>query len=808
MTAQAAMSEYLRYALRDDHATILLKPNGFMSGYRFLGTSFLGSSWERLTALADGLSMGVSPLDNQWCLHIESFRRPGAHYPTTGVWPSRELYYLDLVRRFRFEEDGVHYNIEGRAWLSYFPRRPRTSWWAELIGRHAEYLAGPAETFAAKRREFEGAASQYLRNLERMDVAVSPTLGVATDPAMRALRECIIGQSGEIACDLSEPIFLDGVLSEPVEKTEPLMVGGSYVSVYSIWGFPQYVFPNMLAALQYVPGTLRYGIRIMPLSGAQAEATFSGLSRIHSLSALGPGLLNARGVEEDRVGSSWRADARYGRDLSKGGRPFATVYCYVVGYADSMEALAEQDGEIERALRDSHVVFRREREPHNFEAFRATLPGEIDANDVRVSRLTVSGAMRVAPIISTYQGPTQHPHRKYGPDAAPLLMMTTRTREPFRFFHHVGEVGHTLFIAPTGVGKSYMLRTMESAHLARYPGARVLALDIGYSAFKLPHFIGGNHFEASVAAKRQIAFLEGLYDAPQFEEINANCVDLAEACMARSLSADERHDLREALRALGTQPARLSDLASVCQFRQLQDTFRDLKDSFLDAVEDGFDFDSPVPYWVFEYGALGRGENRWTTAFFLHVQRRVSAFLERVRPAPTLFTMDEAGQALGIRRAARIAEIVEREGRKHMMSFIFACQSSAEVVNSSIREVLITQTKTKMCGAIPEATSPIVRNQLSEIGFSDDAIDKSGHLQQHEILVENELGTQIVRMLPVPVELALCGNASNDDRDLVRSLMAEHGPSGWMLPYLETYGPEMEPFIESYRALSEGRQDA
>ena len=39
----------------------------------------------------------------------------------------------------------------------------------------------------------------------------------------------------------------------------------------------------------------------------------------------------------------------------------------------------------------------------------------------------------------------------------PLLFGKTKGSTPFRFFLHVGDVGHTLVVGPTGAGKSVLL---------------------------------------------------------------------------------------------------------------------------------------------------------------------------------------------------------------------------------------------------------------------------------------------------------------------------------------------------------------
>ncbi|MBP0652098.1 hypothetical protein J8J40_34060, partial [Mycobacterium tuberculosis] len=64
--------------------------------------------------------------------------------------------------------------------------------------------------------------------------------------------------------------------------------------------------------------------------------------------------------------------------------------------------------------------------------------------------------------------------------APPLLFGKTEGSTPFRFSLHVGDVGHTLVVGPTGAGKSVLLALM-ALQFRRYRGAQVFAFDFGGS---------------------------------------------------------------------------------------------------------------------------------------------------------------------------------------------------------------------------------------------------------------------------------------------------------------------------------------
>jgi type IV secretory pathway VirB4 component len=59
-------------------------------------------------------------------------------------------------------------------------------------------------------------------------------------------------------------------------------------------------------------------------------------------------------------------------------------------------------------------------------------------------------------------------------------MRETEGSTPFRFSLHVGDVGHTLIVGPTGAGKSVLLALM-AMQFRRYDRAQVFAFDFGGS---------------------------------------------------------------------------------------------------------------------------------------------------------------------------------------------------------------------------------------------------------------------------------------------------------------------------------------
>src|SRR5690606_9532027 len=85
------------------------------------------------------------------------------------------------------------------------------------------------------------------------------------------------------------------------------------------------------------------------------------------------------------------------------------------------------------------------------DAWLGSLPGHAYAN-VRQPPISTLNLAHMVPLSAVWAGPERDEH--FGD--APLLYARTEGSTPFRFSLHVGDVGHTLVVGPTGAGKSVL----------------------------------------------------------------------------------------------------------------------------------------------------------------------------------------------------------------------------------------------------------------------------------------------------------------------------------------------------------------
>src|SRR5260370_13664686 len=109
------------------------------------------------------------------------------------------------------------------------------------------------------------------------------------------------------------------------------------------------------------------------------------------------------------------------------------------------------------------------------EAWLGALPGHVYAN-VRQPQVSTLNLAHMIPLSAVWAGPARDEHL----GAPPLFFGKTERATAFGFSLHVGDVGHTLVVGPTGAGKSVLLALM-ALKFRRYPHNQIFAFDFGGS---------------------------------------------------------------------------------------------------------------------------------------------------------------------------------------------------------------------------------------------------------------------------------------------------------------------------------------
>ena len=149
------------------------------------------------------------------------------------------------------------------------------------------------------------------------------------------------------------------------------------------------------------------------------------------------------------------------------------------------------------------------------EAWLGSLPGHAYAN-VRQPPVSTLNLAHMIPLSAVWAGPDRDEH--FG--APPLFFGKTEGATPFRFSLHVGDVGHTLVVGPTGAGKSVLLALM-ALQFRRYPRNQIFAFDFGGSIRAAALAMGGDWHDLGgdltdgASASVSLQPLSRIHDVPE-----------------------------------------------------------------------------------------------------------------------------------------------------------------------------------------------------------------------------------------------------------------------------------------------------
>lgn len=188
---------------------------------------------------------------------------------------------------------------------------------------------------------------------------------------------------------------------------------------------------------------------------------------------------NSGVVDEDAV--SMVADAASAIAEANSGLVAQGYYTSVVVLMDeNRDRLATSAGMLEKAI--NRIGFSARIETINtLDAYLGSLPGH-GVENVRRPLINTMNLADLLPTSSIWTGLNYAPCPMYPPNSPPLMSCVTHGATPFRLNLHWLDLGHTLMLGPTRMGKSTKLALIALQAL-RYAGMSIYWFDKGMSAY-------------------------------------------------------------------------------------------------------------------------------------------------------------------------------------------------------------------------------------------------------------------------------------------------------------------------------------
>ena len=717
----ASLADFLPWAALIGDGVILNKDGSVQRTARFRGPDLDSATPAELVATTARLNNALRRLGSGWSIFVEAQRVPASTYPDDS-FPDPVSALVDRERREQFREEGAHF--ESAYFLTILWMPP-----AEDAARAEGWLfEGRAQSGVDAWEQIKGFLDRSDRLLQLVEGFVPETAWLGDAETLTYLHSTVSTKRQRVRVP-ETPMHLDALLAdEPLTGGLEPRLGDHYLRTLTITGFPSATFPGLLDELNRLAFPYRWATRAIMLDKTDAAKLLTRIRRQwfakrKSIAAiLKEVMTNEASALVDNDASNKAADAdlalqELGSDLI--GQAYVTATVTV--WDRDPNIAAEKLRLVEKVIqgRDFTVIA----EGMNaVEAWLGSLPGHVYAN-VRQPPISTLNLAHMIPLSAVWAGPERDEHLA-GP---PLLFGKTEGSTPFRFSLHVGDVGHTLVVGPTGAGKSVLLALM-ALQFRRYASAQIFAFDFGGSIRAAAIACGGDWQDLGGSLN------DATGDGVQLQPLARIDEPAERAWAAEWLAAilgtegvavdpQAKEHLWSALTSLASAPVAERTLTGLSVLLQAQTLKQALAPycvggpwgQLLDAENERLG-DASVQAFETE-GLVGSGAAAAVLSYLFH---RIEG---RLDGSPTLLIIDEGWLVLDSPAFAHQLREWLKTLRKKNASVVFATQSLADIETSSIAPAIIESCPTRLFLPNERAFEPQIASIYRRFGLNDRQIE-------------------------------------------------------------------------------------
>lgn len=788
----ASLSDFLPWAALIAEGVILNKDGSFQRTARFRGPDLDSATPSELVGVTHRLNNALRRLGSGWSIFVEAQRIPSDDYPVSE-FPDAVSALVDEERRAQFVDAGAHF--ESRYYLTLFWMPP-----AEDAARAESWLyEGKAKDGVDPWEMVKSFTDRCAQLLNLIDGFVPESAWLDDGETLSYLHSTISTRRQRVRVP-ETPMYLDALLAdEPLTGGLEPRLGQHHLRVLTVIGFPTMTWPGILDELNRLAFPYRWSTRAIMLDKSDATKLLSKIRRQwfakrKSIAAIIKEVMtNEASVLMDSDASNKAADADAAlQELGADDVGQAYVTATVTVWDEDPGIAAEKLRLVEKIIqsRDFSCI---PEGMNAIETWLGSLPGHVYAN-VRQPPLSTMNLAHMIPLSAIWAGQARDEHFK----APPLLFAKTEGSTPFRLSLHVGDVGHTLIVGPTGAGKSVLLATM-ALQFRRYSGSQIFAFDFGGSirAAALAmggdwHDLGGSLF-ANEADRQEdggvlLQPLARIDDAAERAWAAEWLAGIFEAEGA-TIDPQAKEHIWSALTSLASAPPgerTLTGLAVLLQSQELKQALAPwcvggAWGRLLDAEQERI---GSASVQAFETeGLMDSGAAPAVLAYLFH---RIA---DRLDGSPTLIIIDEGWLALNSPAFARQLSTWLVTLRKKNASVIFATQSLAQIEGSSVAPAIIESCKTRILLPNERALEPQIARIYRAFGLNDRQIEiLARSTPKRDYYCQSPRGNRLFELGLGDVALAFAAASSKTDQIAIADLMNVHGPDGFAAAWLRHRG--------------------
>jgi type IV secretion system protein TrbE len=781
------LADYLPWAALVGEGVVLNKDGSFQRSAQFRGPDLDSAVAAELVAVAGRLNNAFRRLGSGWAIFVEAQRHPAATYPASSFTDAASA-LVDAERKADFEEAGAHFISSYFLTFTWLPP-------AEDAARSQSWLYEGRDGSGTDPQELlRGFIDRTDRVLALLDGFMPDCVWLDDAETLTYLHACVSTNRHQVRVP-ETPVYLDAHLADqPLTGGLEPRLGSSHLRVLTIIGFPTATTPGILDDLNRLAFPYRWSTRAILMDKTDAARVLTRIRRQwfakrKSVAAiLKEVMTNEASVLVDSDATNKAADAdlalqELGADLA--GQAYVTATVTV--WDEDPRRAEEKLRLVEKVIQGRDFTVMAET-VNAVEAWLGSLPGHVYAN-VRQPPISTLNLAHMIPLSALWAGPEQDDH--FG--APPLLHGKTEGATPFRLSLHVGDVGHTLVVGPTGAGKSVLLALM-ALQFRRYPGAQVFAFDFGGSIRTATLAMGGDWHDLGgglTDGGETSVFLQPL---ARIDEAPARAwaQDWIAAILSREgvpITPEAREHIWTALASLASAPVEertITGLAVLLQSNDLKQALRPYclggpYGRLLDAETEHL---GQAAVQAFETeGLIGTGAAPAVLSYLFH---RIG---DRLDGRPTLLIIDEGWLALDDQGFAGQLREWLKTLRKKNASVVFATQSLSDIEGSPIAPAIIESCPTRILLPNDRAIEPQITAIYRQFGLNDRQIEILARaIPKRDYYCQSRRGNRLFELGLSQVGLALCAASSKTDQAAIDAVLSEHGREGFLDAWLRLRG--------------------
>ena len=780
-----SLQRQLQNGENEDIAVLLNKDGSMQVTWKYHGPDLDSAIQEELAVMTGQLNKLFAGMDTGWWLYFEAQRSASTRYDEDTYFPDPITKAMDDERKALFS-DGLHMESEYYTTVYWMPPTDTQERMKEFVveGRKRKEITADDMLHAF----FEQVDKIYTA----FNILYIPSEFLDADGLVTYLHSTVADSNRKLKLP-TKPLLLDQYLYDsPLYGGLEPRLGSKHMRVIVPIAYRGDTCFGLFDSLNRLDFAYRWIVRYQCLAKIDSISALETVKRgwngkIKSLRSMIKELILGRE-------SDGNINQNAQRKFDEVKDAITAVEGDVTNYGRYSTAVIVMDEDIEQAENKARIIRQqfvnlgydaKIEDLNAIDAWMGCIPGNVNHN-LRRPIVSTGNLVHMMPISDIWAGPHRNKYLK-----APVLIYTqTDGNTPFRLSLHVGDVGHTLIVGPTGAGKSVLLNTISS-QFRKYKDAQVFIFDKGASSRILTEGVGGHFYDlGNEETKLSFQPLAHVDNEKERQWAQDWLCDFARA-ESMEITPERKKAIWNALTDISTMAQHMRTMTNFVAYLQnpeLKTTFESMTigkayGSIFDSDEDNLTFST---WQSFEMEKLMQTKSI-VGPVLMYIFHRIEQRLERRKTDnPSIIILDECWVFFDNAMFAEKIREWLKVLRKSNASVIFATQSLSDITECPIFTTILESCFSRIF--LPDKTALEEKSvkTYETFGLNRKQIEIiSSAIQKRQYYYVSPLGCRLfdLGLESCPVSLAYLANNKADlieCQQILDSYGKEHFNEHWL----------------------------